>query len=221
MEAFWQDKLIARPGDIFRLGEHSAALVDREGWAGRSVANLLAAIEERRAIPFERLVYGLGIAQVGQATARLIARQYRTLPAWRDAMVAAGDREGEAYRELTDIDGIGPSVAADILEFFRAPHNLEIVADLEAQLEIAAPEAVAAESPVSGKTVVFTGTLETMTRAEAKARAETLGAKVAGSVSKKTDYVVVGGDAGSKASKAEELGVAILSEQDWRDLVGP
>ena len=221
MEAFWQDKLIARPGDIFRLGEQSAALVDREGWAERSVANLLAAIEERSAIPFERLVYALGIAQVGQATARLIARQYRTLPAWRDAMVAAGDPDGEAYRELIDIDGIGPSVAAEILEFFHAPHNLEIVADLEAQLEIAAPEAVAAESPVSGKTVVFTGTLETMTRAEAKARAETLGAKVAGSVSKKTDYVVAGGDAGSKASKAEELGVAILSEQDWRDLVGP
>ena len=119
IETFWREKLIARPGDVFRLGDHRTALVDREGWAERSVANLLAAIEERRAIPFERLVYALGIPQVGQATARLIARQYQTLPAWRDAMVAARDREGEAYRELTDIDGIGPSVAADIVDFFR------------------------------------------------------------------------------------------------------
>ena len=219
IEAFWDEKLIARPGEIFRLADHRAALVEREGWAERSVSNLLAAIEERRTIPFERLIYALGIRQVGQATARLIARQYRTLPDWRDAMAEALDREGEAYRELTDIDGIGPSVAADILDFFREPHNLDVVEDLEEQLEISAPEAVAAESAVSGKTVVFTGTLETMTRAEAKATAESLGARVAGSVSRKTDYVVVGADAGSKAKKAEELGVSILTERDWRDLI--
>ena len=220
IEAFWREKLIERPGDIFRLADHRDALAEREGWAERSVANLLAAIEERRSIAFERLVYALGIPQVGQATARLVARQYRTLPAWREAMLAAQDSEGEVYAELIDIDGIGPSVAADIVEFFREAHNLEAVRDLEAELQIAAPEAVAAESPVSGKTVVFTGTLETMTRAEAKARAESLGAKVSGSVSRKTDYVVVGSDAGSKARKAGELGVAILSEQDWREMVG-
>ena len=223
IEAFWQEGLIARPGDIFRLREREEAgeiaLEGREGWAARSVANLFAAIEERRTIPFERLIYALGIRQVGQATARLIARQYQSVAEWREAMAAAQDRAGETYRELTDIDGIGPSVAADILDFFREPHNREVVADLEAQLVISAPEAVAAASAVSGKTVVFTGTLETMTRAEAKARAESLGAKVAGSVSRKTDYVVVGADAGSKAKKAEELGVAILGEQDWRDLI--
>ncbi len=222
IEAFWQEGLVARPGDIFRLREREESgeitLEGREGWAARSVANLFAAIEERRTIPFERLIYALGIRQVGQATARLIARQYRTVAEWRKAMAAARDREGEAYEELTDIDGIGPSVAADMVDFFREPHNREVVADLEAQLEVSEPEAVAAESAVSGKTVVFTGTLETMTRAEAKARAESLGARVAGSVSRKTDYVVVGADAGSKAIKAEELGVAILSEQDWRDL---
>ena len=222
IEAFWQEGLIARPGDIFRLREREEAgeiaLEGREGWAARSVANLFAAIEERRTIPFERLIYALGIRQVGQATARLIARQYQSVAEWREAMAAAQDRASETYRELTDIDGIGPSVAADILDFFREPHNREVVADLEAQLIVSAPEAVAAESAVSGKTVVFTGTLETMTRAEAKARAESLGAKVAGSVSRKTDYVVVGADAGSKAKKAEELGVAILGEQDWRDL---
>ncbi|MDE0174606.1 MAG: NAD-dependent DNA ligase LigA [Defluviicoccus sp.] len=220
IEAFWREGLIARPGDIFRLRDHGAALAEREGWAERSVANLFAAIEERRTVPFERLIYALGIRQVGQATARLIARQYGTLPDWREAMAAAQDREGESWRELTDIDGIGPSVAADILDFFREPHNLEVVADLEAQLEISAPEAVAAESAVSGKTVVFTGTLETMTRAEAKATAESLGAKVAGSVSRKTDYVVVGSDAGSKARKAEELDVEILTERDWGALIG-
>ena len=220
IEAFWHEGLIARPGDIFRLRDHGAVLAEREGWAERSVANLFAAIEERRTVPFERLIYALGIRQVGQATARLIARHYGTLHDWGDAMAAAQDREGEAWRELTDIDGIGPSVAADILDFFREPHNLEVVADLEAQLQISAPEAVAAESAVSGKTVVFTGTLETMTRAEAKATAESLGAKVAGSVSRKTDYVVVGSDAGSKAKKAEELGVNILTEDSWRDLIG-
>ena len=223
IEAFRREGLVARPGDIFRLREREEAgeiaLEGREGWAERSVANLFAAIEERRSIPFERLIYALGIRQVGQATARLIARQYQTLPAWRDAMAAAQDRAGEAYEELTDIDGIGPSVAVDILDFFREPHNLDVVADLEGQLDVSAPEAVAAESAVGGKTVVFTGTLETMTRAEAKARAESLGAKVAGSVSRKTDYVVVGADAGSKARKAEELGVAILTEQDWRELI--
>ncbi len=223
IETFWREGLIGRPGDIFRLRQREEngeiALQGREGWAERSVANLFAAIEERRTIPFERLIYALGIRQVGQATARLIARQYRTLPDWRNAMAAAQDREGEAYRELTDIDGIGPSVAADILDFFREPHNLEVVEDLEEQLEISAPETVAAESVIGGKTVVFTGTLETMTRAEAKATAESLGARVAGSVSRKTDYVVVGSDAGSKAKKAEELGVVILTERDWRDLI--
>lgn len=220
IEAFWREGLIAGPGDIFRLADRRAALIEREGWAERSVANLLAAIEGRRSIPFERLVYALGIPQAGQSTARLIARHYRTLADWRAAMIAAREDDGEAWRELTDIDGIGPAVAADIVDFFREAHNRDVVKDLEAQLEIAAPEAVAAESPVSGKIVVFTGTLETMTRAEAKARAESLGAKVAGSVSRKTDYVVVGGDAGSKARKAEELGVEVLNEEDWRELIG-
>ena len=223
IETFWREGLVARPGDIFRLAEREKAggiaLAGREGWAERSVANLFAAIEDRRKISFERLIYALGIRQVGQATAKLIARQYRTLPAWREAMEAARDRDGEAYRELTDIDGIGPSVAADIVDFFREPHNLEVVADLETQLEIAEPEAVGAESAIGGKTVVFTGTLETMTRAEAKARAEALGAKVSGSVSRKTDYVVIGSDAGSKAKKAGELGVAVLTERDWLDLI--
>ena len=128
---------------------------------------------------------------------------------------------GEHYAELCNIEGIGMSVADDLVYFFGESHNLAVLKDLEQELTIEAVEAPQASgSPVAGKTVVFTGTLETMTRSEAKARAEALGAKVAGSVSKKTDYVVVGADAGSKAKKAEELGIEMLTEQQWRDLVG-
>jgi DNA ligase (NAD+) len=133
-------------------------------------------------------------------------------------MARAQPREGEAYDDLIGIEGIGPVVAADILDFFAEEHNRAVLDDLESLLDIEALAAPAATSAVSGKTVVFTGTLVTMTRAEAKARAETLGAKVAGSVSKKTDYVVVGADAGSKARKAQELGVAVLSEDEWREM---
>ena len=136
-------------------------------------------------------------------------------------MIAAADPEGEAFAELTAIDQIGPSVAADLIAFFAEPHNREVLGDLEMQLEVqqsAAP--AAADSPLSGKTVVFTGTLEGMSRPEAKARAEALGAKVAGSVSKKTDYVVVGADAGSKANRARDLGVETLTEAEWLALAG-
>ena len=181
----------------------------------------MRAIEERRTIPLDRLIYGLGIPQVGQATARLLARHYGTLDGWHAAMTAAADPESEAYEDLLNIDGIGPSMAADLVAFFHEPHNTEVLAALEAQLTIEAVAAPSGEgSPVSGKTVVFTGSLETMTRSEAKAKAESLGAKVAGSVSKKTDYVVEGADAGSKARKARELGVTVLTEAEWQDLIG-
>ena len=136
-------------------------------------------------------------------------------------MREATDREGPAYQDLTNIDGIGPSMAEDIITFFSEPHNMDEVEDLETQLTITDFQApTISGSPVAGKTVVFTGSLERMTRNEAKARAESLGAKVAGSVSKKTDYVVVGADAGSKARKAEELGVTTLSEDEWLAMIG-
>jgi DNA ligase (NAD+) len=219
--AFRRDGLLKTPGDIFRLRDRAEAIETREGWGRQSVANLLRAIEERRRLPLDRFVYALGIRQVGQATARLLARQYGSLAAWRRAMEAAQDSESEAYRELVDIDQIGPSVAAEILAFFAEPHNREVLDDLDAQLIVLDFEpAAAAASPLAGKTVVFTGTLAGMTRSEAKARAEAMGAKVAGSVSKKTDVVVVGAEAGSKAAKAGELGVATLSEQEWLELVG-
>jgi len=220
IKAFWQDGLIAGPGDIFRLDARAQEIRTREGWGGKSVDNLLAAIEQRRTISLDRFIYALGIRQVGQATARLLAKQYGSLSAWREAMMAAEDPDSDTYRELVDIDGIGPSVAADLSAFFAEPHNRQVLDDLQSQLNVEdfiAPQA--SGSPITGKTVVFTGTLKFMTRSEAKARAESLGAKVAGSVSKKTDFVVVGTDAGSKARKASELGVTTLNEREWVDLI--
>ena len=229
---FWQEGLVKEPADIFHLKNREDALETREGWGAQSVANLLRAIEERRRIGLDRFIYALGIRQVGQATARLLARTYGALEAWHQAMAQAAEERrkapdakkpaevGEAYAELCNVEGIGMSVADDIAAFFGEEHNVKVIADLEAALEAVEPlESVAGSSPVAGKTVVFTGTLERMTRSEAKARAEALGAKVAGSVSKKTDYVVVGADAGSKARKAQELGVATLSEEAWLALL--
>ncbi len=221
IEAFWRDKLIATPADLFRLKAHEADLVEREGWGRQSVAKLVAAIEQRRRIPFERFIYALGIRQVGQATARLLARHYGSLAAWRAAMEAAQDPESPAYQDLDNIEGIGPAVAADILAFFAEDHNRAVLDDLAREVEVldfAAPQA--GDSKLAGKTIVFTGTLETMTRGEAKARAEALGAKVASSVSKSTDYVVVGADAGSKARKAAELGLTVLDEREWVKMAG-
>jgi DNA ligase (NAD+) len=233
IDEFWEDHLIEQPGDIFRLHENRSVIEAREGWGEQSAAKLLAAIEARRTIPFDRFIYALGVRQVGEATAKLLARHYEDLAAWRTAMIAAGDERdaephelkkpeniGEAYAELCDIDGVGFSVADDLIAFFREPHNLAVLDDLANELTIERVAARAMSSQVSGKTIVFTGTLETMTRPEAKARAEALGAKVSGSVSKKTDYVVVGSDAGSKARKAAELGVATLTEAEWLKLAG-
>ena len=168
----------------------------------------------------ERFIFALGIRQIGEATAKRLARHYVTLDAWRAAMTE------EAKDELTSIEDIGPSVAGDLLDFFKEEHNLAAVQSLVEAMQALgggiedAKVIEASASPVAGKAVVFTGTLATMTRPEAKARAESLGAKVVGSVSKKTDYVVVGADAGSKAAEAAKLGVAILSEEDWLALIG-
>jgi DNA ligase (NAD+) len=222
IEAFRADRLVERPGDVFRLARHAAALAEREGWGEKSVERLLRAIEARRRISLDRFIFALGIRQIGEATAKLLARRYSTLAAWRKAMEAAAkDPEGEAAQELDAIEQIGPSVAADLRAFFAEKHNRDALDDLAREVEVeAAPRPKASGSPVAGKTVVFTGTLESLTRQEAKARAEALGAHVAGSVSKKTDYVVVGADAGSKAKKAAEFGVRTLSEREWLDLTG-
>ena len=222
IDALWREGIVKTPGDVFRLRAREEAgeiaLGEREGWGARSVANLFQAIEDRRRIPFDRVIHALGIRRVGQATARLLARRYGDLPAWRQAMEAAAARTGEGFEELIGIDGIGPSVAADLLDFCAEPRNRAVLDDLYRELEIVPVAAPAGRSPISGKTVVFTGSLASMTRAEAKARAESLGAKVAGSVSKKTDYLVAGEDAGAKARKADELGVEVLDEDGWRQL---
>jgi len=213
--AFHGDGLIRGPADIFRLAEKRDALLEREGWGEQSVDNLLAAIDERRTVGLDRFIYALGIRQIGQATARLLARTYGTVEAWRAAMADAQDSNGDAYRELLNIDGIGTSVAADLLAFVHEDHNREILDDLQGLLDIQAFAAPASDSALAGKTIVFTGTLEKMTRSEAKARAETLGAKVSGSVSAKTDLVVAGLGAGSKAKKAAELGIETIDEDAW------
>ncbi len=222
--AFFRDGLIAEPADIFTLARRAESfdppLAAREGWGEKSVENLFRAIEARRRIPLDRFLYALGIRHVGQATARLLAKTYGSLETFLAEMERARDPESEARRALENIDGIGPKVAAAIADFFAEPHNVTVVADLAREVAVEDFVEPVGATPLAGKTVVFTGTLASMTRAEAKARAEALGAKVAGSVSRKTDYVVVGADAGSKAEKARALGVAMLSEDEWRALAG-
>ncbi len=220
IEAFYADRLIRVPGDIFRLRRRAQEIETREGWGAKSVDRLIAAIEARRAISLERFIYSLGIPQVGQATARLLARHFGSLKAWRKAMTAASrEPDGEEAQELDNIEQIGPAVAADILTFFAEEHNIETLDDLEREVTVedfVAPRI--ADSAIAGKTVVFTGSLIRMTRDEAKSRAEAMGAKVASSVSKKTDLVIVGADAGSKAKKATELGVKTIDEDEWLKL---
>ncbi|MTJ82072.1 MAG: NAD-dependent DNA ligase LigA [Telmatospirillum sp.] len=218
---------IRSPADIFRLEEAEKdtllPLKTQPGWGARSTQKLFDAIRARRVIPLDRFILALGIRQVGEATARLLARHYHSFDGWNSAMrAAAAEREsgGEAWQQLTAIDQIGPGVAGDIADFFREEHNLKALEDLAGQLErIEDFVQASATSPVAGKTVVFTGTLTGMSRDEAKARAQDLGAKVAGSVSSKTDYVVAGADAGSKLAKARDLGVTILSEEEWLTLI--
>ena len=224
IKAFCADGLIQSPPDIFTLEKRdqraSSKLAKREGWGETSAKKLFAAIEARRNVRLDRFIYALGIRHVGETTARLLARNYGTADAFLAAMREAGvDREGDAFAALDNIEGIGPAVAVAIADFFAETHNIEVVEDLLKEVTPAPLEKVEHGSPVSGKTVVFTGTLERMTRSEAKARAERLGAKVAGSVSKNTDYVVAGPGAGSKLKNAKDLGVKVLSEEEWLKLI--
>ncbi|MGB0844911.1 MAG: NAD-dependent DNA ligase LigA, partial [Alphaproteobacteria bacterium] len=206
-------------GDIFRLHTKQADIAAMEGWGETSAAKLIAAIEERRTIGLDRLIFGLGIRQVGATTAKLLARHYGTWDAFYTAIKAAHVIGSEERGDLNAIDGIGPGVSEDLINFFANPQSRDLVEDLVAQLTIEAVEAPQTDgSPVAGKTLVFTGTLEKMSRAEAKARAEALGAKVSGSVSKKTDLVIAGPGAGSKAKKAAELGIELIDEDTWIEL---
>ena len=184
----------------------------------KSVQNLFDAIDQRRSISSPRFINALGIRHVGETNARLFASHYGDFKSLYDAALKARDEESEAYQDMLSIDGVGALVARGLIDFFDEKHNRDAVDRL---LEEVTPEKMAAatsSSPVAGKTVVFTGSLETMTRDEAKASAQALGAKVAGSVSAKTDYVVAGPGAGSKLKKAEELGVKVLTEAEWAKL---
>ena len=227
VEAFWKDGWVGNVADIFRLqekyGSGLSQLKNREGWGETSASNLFAAIEDKRTIDMDRLIFGLGIRHVGETSARMLARSYDDWDAFVAAMDEAADREtdgGAAWENLLNIDGVGETMATALVGFFADPAARAIVDDLASQLTIQPLEAAQTDSPVVGKTVVFTGTLERMTRAEAKAGAEALGAKVAGSVSKKTDLVVAGPGAGSKLKKAEELGIETLTEDEWIARIG-
>ena len=207
------------PADIFRLTQHRDALLGREGWKAKSVAALLAAIEQRRTITLERFIYALGIRRVGETNARLLARHYTSLSNWRAQMTGATVIGSEARSTLGSIIGVGPALAEELAEFFGAPRNVEALEDLSAQLTVQ-DAATPGSGVLVGKTVVFTGTLETMSRPEAKARALALGARVSDSVSARTDVVVLGADAGSKAKRAAELGVRTVTEAEWRAIAG-
>ena len=211
---------LATPADIFRLAPHADELLTREGWKRRSVDNLLAAIETRRTISLARFIYALGIRRVGETNGKLLARHYGTYAAWRAQMQAATTIGSEERSALGSIIGVGPSLATELADFFMEDRNRAVVDDLAAELTIEDAPQSTANSELAGKIIVFTGSLETMTRPEAKSRAETLGARVTDSVSKKTDLVVLGADAGSKAKKAAELGIRTLTEAEWRDLAG-
>ena len=209
---------VRRPADIFRLATRRSDLAALDGYGEVSIGNLLAAIEARREIGFERFIFALGIRQVGQATARLLALHFMRPEAMLEALSPQADVEATTA-ELVAIDQVGEAMAADLIGFFASDNNRAAVADLLAQLSVVPPARPAEDSAVSGKTIVFTGTLAGMSRAEAKARAESLGARVSGSVSARTHYLVAGADAGSKARKAAELGVTVLSEDEWLAMI--
>jgi DNA ligase (NAD+) len=221
IQEFYNEGWLHGPADLFKLPEREAEIATREGWGKQSARNLSRAIAARRTVPLERFIYALGIRRIGSTNARLLARQYGSFENWRTQMRAATTIGSDERLELGSISGIGPTIAEELTDFFGEDRNIAALDELARELTVEdVVRADAADSPIDGKTVVFTGTLETMTRPEAKARAESLGAKVTDSVSKKTDFVVVGADAGSKARKAAELGVRTMTEAEWRDLVG-
>jgi len=225
IEMFFNDRVlpIKTPADIFTLavrdGANLGRLENRDGYGKTSVAKLFAAIEAKRRIGLDRLIFALGIRHAGEAAAGLLARHYSTWPAFEAAVTAATPGSPE-WAELTAIDGVGGVLASSLTEAFQNPAERAAIDALVAQLDPQPVEKPKGDSAIAGKTVVFTGTLERMTRAEAKARAEALGAKVAGSVSAKTDFLVAGPGAGSKAKEAERLGITILTEEAWLDLAG-
>jgi DNA ligase (NAD+) len=222
IEFFYEQEWVREPADIFTLQKRNAKLKLEaiEGYGETSVRNLFAAIEERRRISLERFIYALGMRHVGETTALALARGYGSWAAFHDACVRVYNGNEEAIEEMDALDQIGDTVIHSIAAYFREGHNRFIVERLTREVDILDAEKPKGNSVVAGKTVVFTGALEKMTRDEAKAMAERLGAKAAGSVSKKTDYVVAGPGAGSKLAEAKKHGVAVLTEDEWLKMVG-
>jgi DNA ligase (NAD+) len=222
LTAFYERGWIREPADIFRLARDAARLEElkaTDGYGETSIANLVAGIEARRTIPLDRFIYGLGIRHIGETTATVMARGYHTADEFLAAMDKVAARDPAAIEELDALDQIGSAVVEAAAAYFAEDHNRGIVQALVEQLSILDAERPKQDTAVAGKTVVFTGALEKMTRDEAKAQAERLGAKVSGSVSKRTDIVVAGPGAGSKLKTAAELGIQVLSEEEWLTLV--
>ncbi len=219
VKSFWRDGLVLRPADLFCLKDQRAVLESREGWGKTSIKNLLSAIEERRNISLERFIYALGISRIGQKNARLLALNYMSLDLLLTAMEDARDPNGREFKSLVAIDGIGERVASDIVKFFADPNNKMMVSNLVDEIQVSDFTEPTSKSGLAGKVVVFTGTLQLVTRAEAKAQAQTMGLKVTGSVSSKTDFIVFGENAGSKLEKAKALDVTVVSEKEWFQLL--
>ena len=223
IEFFFEKEWVKEPADIFTLEKkHKSKLLEEEGYGETSVKNLFDAIEQRREISLERFVYALGIRQVGETTALALARGYGSWKSFHDACLKVAKGDEEAVAEMDALDQIGDTVIEAIRSYFSEKHNLGIVERLKKEVEVLDAEKPKTDSKIAGKTVVFTGALEKMTREEAKATAERLGAKAAGSVSSKTDYVVAGAgpSARSKLVDAQKYGVKVLTEDEWLKLIG-
>jgi len=218
---FFEKEWIREPADIFTLEKkHKSELLEEEGYGETSVRNLFEAIEQRREISLDRFIYSLGIRHVGETTALALARGYGSWKAFHDACLKVAKGDDEAIAEMDALDQIGETVIESIKAYFGESHNKGIVERLTKEVTILDAEKLKTDSVIAGKTVVFTGALERMTREEAKAQAERLGAKAAGSVSKKTDYVVAGPGAGSKLADAKKFGIKVLTEDEWLKLIG-
>jgi DNA ligase (NAD+) len=221
IELFFEKEWIREPADIFTLAQRNKKirLEDEEGFGETSVRNLFNAIDARRTIALDRFIYALGIRHVGETTALALARGYGSWQAFHDASLKIAKGDAEAAAEMDALDQIGDTVIDAVKAYFAESHNRGIVERLKKQVEVLEAEKPKTDSAIAGKTVVFTGSLEKMTREEAKAQAERLGAKAAGSVSKKTDYVVAGPGAGSKLAEAKKHGVKVLTEDEWLKLI--
>ncbi|MEE9272593.1 MAG: NAD-dependent DNA ligase LigA [Robiginitomaculum sp.] len=222
IEIFYEKKFVLDPAHIFDLERRKdeIKLETWEGWGQTSARNLFAAIHARREISFHRFLYAFGIRHVGHGNSNLLAKHYLSFEIFMDAIHEAADKVGPAWEELLSIDGVGDACANAVVDFLNDSQNAKVVVKLLSEVKVLDAKMPNADSSVSGKSVVFTGKLELMSRDEAKAKAQNLGAKVSGAVSKKTDYVVAGLGAGSKLKKAQTFGVSILTEQEWLDIIG-